>query len=384
RRSSDLQGGERPLRPSGRRRRAPPHRPAAGRAGARQRPAGAHRRRGVRRAGGGHRRRRRRPARRAPARRGGGGRRHQCRPCQRGGDGQRRRRRLHHPPGRRAQGPGAPAGRRRRCPVPGQAQRPQPGGSIGLSTGAVQPALVYDAARTWWSAWLARDGLAGPPRESRTVYRPPLLAWALLLAPVSALAAEPLRPVDRAYLSIGHYRSANDLTGRWDAADGSLGTRFGFQRDLGFDDAHQALHWNAGLAIGGERRHKLEFFGYRYDDTSQRSIERSLQIGDEGSPIHASLAGNLDVDIQGLSYTWFFLQDGRQAMGFGLGAVRYDLGLGLVASLQVQDESVTVRQRLREHAWAPLLRVEYVRSLSPHWRWGVAAAYVTKPGGEIT
>lgn len=216
------------------------------------------------------------------------------------------------------------------------------------------------------------------------MYRTPLLAWALLLAPVSALAAEPLPPVDRAYLSIGHYRSANDLTGRWDAADGSLGTRFGFQRDLGFDDAHQALHWNAGLAIGGERRHKLEFFGYGYDDTSQRSIERSLQIGDEVYPIHASLAGNLDVDIQGLSYTWFFLQGGRQAMGFGLGAVRYDLGLGLVASLQVQDESVTVRQRLREHAWAPLLRFEYVRSLSPHWRWGVAAAYVTKPGGEIT
>ncbi|KAA2285011.1 hypothetical protein [Arenimonas fontis] len=210
-----------------------------------------------------------------------------------------------------------------------------------------------------------------------------LLPWALLAASASPQAREPIAPVDRAYVSLGVYRSANGLSGRWDAADGTVGTRFDFQGDLGFDERERALYWNAGGSFGEGRRHKLEVFGYDYDDTSARRIDRSLRIRDDAYPVDASLAGALDIGVIGASYTWFFRRGERHALGLGLGAVNYDLTVSLAADYEVNGQPRSSFQRFREQAWAPMLHGEYVRSLSPNWRWGLAASYVKKPGGEI-
>lgn len=208
-----------------------------------------------------------------------------------------------------------------------------------------------------------------------------LLAIALS-APVAA--QDRLPPIDRFDLGVGLYAADHDLDTRWDASDGSRGARVDFQRDLGFADRQDALAWRIGGSLGTARRHTFDAFGYDYDDTSMRVLDRMLEIGDNVYPVDASFEGRLDLDITGVAYTWMFLHDGRQAAGIGLGAMRYDIRADLDASATLAGTPAAYANDLSEDAWAPMLRVEYVRSLSMRWRWGAALAYTRKKGGAVS
>lgn len=202
--------------------------------------------------------------------------------------------------------------------------------------------------------------------------------------PGMALAQDSLPPVDRFYAGAGWYWSDNDLDTRWDATDGSLGTRVDFQRDLGFDDGQGALVWNVGGSLGANRQHKLDAFGYDYDDESVRLLDRELGIEDNVYPVDAAFAGTLDVKITGLSYTWLFHHTDRQAFGVGLGAVRYEVDADLAAAADVDGTMVTYENAFSEDAWAPMLRAEYVHAFAERWRWGAVLSYVKKSGGNVT
>ncbi|WP_334180039.1 hypothetical protein [Pseudoxanthomonas sp.] len=202
--------------------------------------------------------------------------------------------------------------------------------------------------------------------------------------PTMAAAQEFLPPVDRFYAGAGRYWADHDLDTRWDASDGAVGTHVNFQRDLGFVDRQDALVWSIGGSVGAERRHKLDAFGYDYDDASTRVLDRALEIGDNAYPVDAAFDGRLDLDITGVSYTWMFLQDGRRAFGVGLGAMRYEIAADLDASAAVAGTPVAYANDLSEDAWAPMLRAEYAHSLSEHWRWGASLAYTKKTGGNVT
>jgi hypothetical protein len=216
------------------------------------------------------------------------------------------------------------------------------------------------------------------------MHRPVVLCLLLAGTSLSAAAQDALPAVDRFYLGAGRYGADHDLDTRWDASDGSMGTHVNFQRDLGFVDRQDALVWNIGGSLGGERRHKLDAFGYDYDDASTRVLDRTLQIGDNRYPVDAAFAGKLDLKITGVSYTWFFHHDGQRAFGVGLGAMRYDVDADLDATATVAGAPVAYANTLSEDAWAPMLRAEYAHALSPHWRWGASLAYTKKTGGHVT
>lgn len=208
----------------------------------------------------------------------------------------------------------------------------------------------------------------------------------LLLAGASstAFAQDVLPPVDRFHVGAGRYWADHDLDTRWDASDGSMGTQVDFQRDLGFVDRQDALVWNIGGSLGEERRHAFDAFGYDYDDDTARLLDRTLRIGDNAYPVDADLAGRMDLKVTGVSYTWFFHQDGRRAFGVGLGAMRYEVDIDLDATATVAGSPAAYANSLSEDEWAPMLRADYAQVVSPRWRWGASLAYTKKNGGNVT
>ena len=216
------------------------------------------------------------------------------------------------------------------------------------------------------------------------MHRPVVLCLLLAGASSTVAAQDALPAVDRFHIGAGRYWADHDLDTRWDASDGSLGTHVNFQRDLGFVDRQDALAWSIGGSLGEERRHAFEAFGYDYDDDTVRLLDRTLLIGDNAYPVDAAFTGRLDLKITGVSYTWFFLQNGRRAAGVGLGAMRYDIEADLDATATVVGSPVAYANDLSEAEWAPMLRAEYAQSLSAHWRWGVSLAYTRKNSGNVT
>jgi len=202
------------------------------------------------------------------------------------------------------------------------------------------------------------------------------VAWGM---PDVALAVE---PVDRIKISAGSYVIDHDVDLRWDSPDAGTGSNVNFHRDLGFDDSRSDLFWSVDGVVGG--RHKLSAFGYGYDSGGQRVLDRDLMIDDSRFPVDAAFSGDMDVSIAGAAYTWLFHRNDRSAAGVGIGAVRYDVSADLAAALATGEGLVTAEERFDERAWAPMLRVEYHRSLGERWRMGGQVSYVRKPGGDTS
>lgn len=207
-----------------------------------------------------------------------------------------------------------------------------------------------------------------------------LFAFALLTA--AAATAQDLTPLDGFRFAAGAYFSDNDLSIRADGSDDIPGTHVDFQRDLGFDDSETAVTWQADVAFFD--RHQISAFGYGYDSDAERTLSADFDIDDETFRADAAFAGDLDIRILGLAYTWYFHHGERNAFGVGLGAVRYELDSGLAASIDINGTVETATAAIDEDAWAPMIRAEYVQVLSPHWRLSVEAAAVRKPSGSVS
>lgn len=195
----------------------------------------------------------------------------------------------------------------------------------------------------------------------------------------SAIAIE---PVDRFKVSVGSYVIDHDVDLRWDSPDIGAGSDVNFHRDLGFDDSKTDIFWSLDGVLG--EHHKISAFGYNYNSEGQRLLDRNFSIDDSEFPVDAAFAGDMDVKMAGVAYTWLFHRNEQSAAGVGIGAVRYDVSADLAAALETGAGLVTVEERLNEDAWAPMLRVEYHHSLGERWRMGGQVSYVKKSGGDTS
>lgn len=191
-----------------------------------------------------------------------------------------------------------------------------------------------------------------------------------------------IEPVDQFKVSIGSYVIDHDVDLRWDAPGVGAGSDVNFHRDLGFDDSKTDIFWSLDGVLG--EHHKVSAFGYSYDSGGQRLLDRDLNIDDSRFPVDAAFAGDMDVKMAGVAYTWLFHRNDRSAAGVGIGAVRYDVSADLAAALETGEGLVTVEERLDERAWAPMLRVEYHHALGENWRLGGQISYVKKSGGDTS
>jgi hypothetical protein len=203
-----------------------------------------------------------------------------------------------------------------------------------------------------------------------------VLAW-----PGLALTA-PLQAVDRASLSFGPYDSRNQISGRWDAADGALGSDFDVARDFGTRPRTQEWVREATLRLGD--RLELRGFGYGYRGSGSGQFASSIDFGGVRYEAAAEYSGGFGVDIRGLAATWYFHHAERSAVGAGLGLVRYTIDGNVSASASIDDREGRVANGFDEAATLPLLRIAGSIVLAPTVRAGAELAYVRKPSGTLT
>lgn len=192
-----------------------------------------------------------------------------------------------------------------------------------------------------------------------------------------------VEPVDRFQMLLGAYAIQNDLDLRWDSS-AAEGTRVDFHRDLGFDDSRTRPYWGLNGLLG--EHHQLSAFGYKFASEGEKVLERDYVIDGTVYPTDAAFAGDLQVKMNGLAYTWLFHRAADSAAGVGLGAVRYEVSADLAAAV-LDGESgdvETVEKRVSEAAWAPMLRASYARALARQWRVAGEVAYVKKSGGNAS
>lgn len=206
----------------------------------------------------------------------------------------------------------------------------------------------------------------------------------LVVAAGPAHADELPAPVDRFRAFAGPFWSDNSLRVRWDASASVLGTQVDFQRDLGFGDSRDLPYWDLSFAMGEERQHKIGVHGQQYDDSGHLAIHRELAIGENVYPASAELATSFDMQVTGLSYTWFFQRNARQASGVGMGLMRHHFELGIDSFAELGNGSVHLANHYDQTVWLPMLRGEYTRTLSATWRWNMMASWITKPSGSLT
>lgn len=207
-----------------------------------------------------------------------------------------------------------------------------------------------------------------------------LLALPMLAGITDAGAVE---PVDRFYASLGAYKADNDIKLRWDPSSGETqGTHVSVKRDFSMPLDSTEPFFEIGGTIG--RRHRLKAFHYGYDSEGSRILERDLIIGDDVYSATAAFEGDIDISLLGASYSWLFHHSDRGAFGVGLGAIRYKVSASLAAAIESDGEVASVSSAISEAHWAPLLHMEYVRSVAEHWRFGVDASYVRKSGSRVS
>ena len=186
--------------------------------------------------------------------------------------------------------------------------------------------------------------------------------------------AEPSPTLDRVSISVGAFSAdprinigADTQFGRIDAPESK--------------PSHTTIpRIKADVLIGD--RHGLAFDYYRYDKSYTPSLTGETIIN--GQPVTGTATANADLklDLAKLAYKWW-LGNGNDTFGIGLGAAYYHAGLNGTATGVVNGETATARDSIGEHAFAPLLEVGWRHAFTPDLRMYAEASGIKKNGGRI-
>lgn len=198
--------------------------------------------------------------------------------------------------------------------------------------------------------------------------------------PATALAQEVAAPLDRFYVSAGMYQNHTEFGGRWDYNDENPGIDFDYEEDLGFPRFRERL-WETGATFAGA--HRLQAFGWHFGEDFTGRTKNSVNLHGDRTAAGSRVEGNLDVDIQGVAYTWFFNRSERHALGMGIGAVRYRMASEVDFIYSGFPGDFIGENRFDETVDMPMVRAEYVRSFSKEWRAVADVSYLRKSGGGV-
>lgn len=213
------------------------------------------------------------------------------------------------------------------------------------------------------------------------------LVIALCAAPVVQASPANHPALDRAWLRVGVFDARSNLDLRWDASldlPGS-GSDIASRDDLGLRRQQRRPAFEFGVLLAD--RHQLKVYGRSVEARGQRDLQRDLSIDGELYPVGAQVDTRFELDQLGVAWTAFAWQSERAAFGVGVGALRYQLDLKVLADIETEVEgmplSTQLRSGLAEQQWLPLLRAEYDHRLSERWRLGSELAWVRKPSGRV-
>ena len=189
----------------------------------------------------------------------------------------------------------------------------------------------------------------------------PVLAVALFASsdPVSA------QVLDRVELRVGGESLDADSTVRVDDG-GSLGTSIDFETDLGLESETETFSAEVAFRLG--KRHQLGFSQRTLDRTGARQLDQNVTFQGFTFPIQVNTESYLDLEMTGVSYTfWPFLGESG-GLGIALGAYDTEIRAGITGSATLGGVPVSHTEEASESAPLPFAGIEFRFMPADRWR----------------
>ncbi|MDA8019082.1 MAG: hypothetical protein MPN21_16700 [Thermoanaerobaculia bacterium] len=194
--------------------------------------------------------------------------------------------------------------------------------------------------------------------------RPVAFSFAAALA-MTLLTPVEAQVLDRFELRGGGETLDADSTVRVD--DGAtLGTSIDFEDDLGLEGETETFSIELAFRLG--KRHQLGFSQRTLDRTGERRLDQSMTFQGFTFPFDVDTESHLDLEMTGVSYTfWPFL---GQSGGFGiaLGAYDTEIRAGITGRATVGGVQLSHTEEASESAPLPFVGVDFRFLPSNRWR----------------
>lgn len=154
-------------------------------------------------------------------------------------------------------------------------------------------------------------------------------------------------------LNIGNFVTESGLNFRLDSDLSGTGTPINFEEDLGLDKDEIVIRIDGHYLFN--HRHRIDFSYFDLSRNASRTIDQTIQYGDEIFNINTTVNSSFNTSIYKLGYSYFFYREN-------------DINLGALAGLYIMDISASISatstsQSEAANTTAPLpvigLRAEY-------------------------
>ena len=183
--------------------------------------------------------------------------------------------------------------------------------------------------------------------------------WPGLQSPAEA------QVLDRIELRVGGESLDADSTVRLDDG-GTLGTEIDFEDDLGLESETETFSVEVAFRLG--QRHQIGFSQRTLDRTGARRLEHGVTFQGFTFPINVDTESYLDLEMTGVSYTfWPFLGESG-GFGIALGAYDTEISAGITGSATIGGNLLTHTEEAAESAPLPFVGIEFRFAPADRWR----------------
>jgi hypothetical protein len=206
------------------------------------------------------------------------------------------------------------------------------------------------------------------------------IAAALLLVAAPVAVADVPEPLDRLSVAIGGYYPTVDSAVTANSAS-VKGTTVNFQKDLNLDN-HRTLPTgridflvfdNQGFSISG----------YQYSRSAGTMLSRDVEFDGDHFQVGADIMAHLRIEVLTGAWHWWFTPTAQDVLGFGLGAVYYDVHGSIGGTLSVANASISGSGAAGDDVLAPLATFAWRHAFSHDMRAYAELSGVWKDGGNI-
>lgn len=186
--------------------------------------------------------------------------------------------------------------------------------------------------------------------------------------------------VERFRLSAGYMSAMNNTDIKIGATIGGVGTDIDLEKDLGFDK--QIGTFMANLQWRISRRSRFDFSYLQFNRSSTKTLERTIQFGDNTYNVSAKVSSFFNTTIYRASWGYAVLAKPKAELGFLIGThtLQTNIGLGITTGAG----SLTSNQNFNFTAPLPDLGLWGGVSLSKRLALSGEMNYFTITIGEIS
>ena len=205
------------------------------------------------------------------------------------------------------------------------------------------------------------------PSSSRPARSFALALFAPLLTVAWMAGTQPsaAQVLDRFELRVGGETLDADSMVRVDDG-GALGTAIDFEDDLGLESDTETLSAEVAFRLG--RRHQLGFSQRTLDRDGARQLDDSVTFQGFTFPIQLDTESYLDLEMTGVSYTfWPFLGESG-GVGISIGAYDTEIRAGITGNATINGVFLTHTEEASESAPLPFAGIELRFMPTERWR----------------